>query len=120
MPVRRDLGSVHAPDAENKLCAVRSWIAGNMRKLASLYDRRPLQISGPHDIVSGNGLSFFLGKRSGAQHRYANKQRARVDQGVVFHGSLRNEEWCVNDNARQLVAASELGVIDLNLPCARI
>jgi hypothetical protein len=88
MPVRWDFGSIHAPDTDNKRSAIRSWVTGNRRKLAPFYNRRPLQVSSAHDVVSGPSRSFVLAERSGTRHCRAREQRAGVGQTILFHEFL--------------------------------
>src|SRR5438445_631342 len=48
MPMRRNLGSVNAPEAHHERRSFGAWVAGHRRKVAALDDRRPLQITEVH------------------------------------------------------------------------
>src|SRR6266704_1105458 len=94
MPVRRDLGSVDAPEAHDEWGPLDAGIASHRRKIAALYDRCPLQIAEMHNF-GRCGAVFFLFQLSSA--RKIGPELAKRYSFSCAAGNI--SQFCVADRA---------------------
>src|SRR5260370_31002176 len=88
MPMRRDLGSVDAPEAHYEWGPLDAGIACHRRKIAALYDRRPLQIAEMHNFGRCAAVFFLLAINRRRKRGRAHQRDTHTSHSKSFHQTL--------------------------------
>src|SRR5882672_11776511 len=85
MPMCRNLGSISAPKAHHEWRPFGAWVASHRGKLASLKDRRPLQIAEVHNLGRCGALFFLLAVNPCCNYRKAEQRGIYTRHQFLFH-----------------------------------
>src|SRR6266851_5790621 len=88
MPMRRNLGSVSAPEPHHERRSFGAWVAGHRRKIASLQDRRPLQIAEVHNLGRRGAVFFLLAVNRRRKHGRTCQRDTHSSHSNLFHATL--------------------------------
>src|SRR5712672_317153 len=96
MPMRRNFRSIRATYAQYELRPVRAGVASHGCQIASLDDRRPLQIAEVHDFGWRRAFFLFLAANSDSNYQEPDERCARYYRSIFLHLYLlrRNGATC--------------------------
>src|SRR5882757_6259812 len=84
MPMRRNFGSVNAPETHHEWRSFSAWVAGHGRKIASLKDRRPFQIAEVHNFGRRGAVFFLLAVNCRRKHGRTDQRDAHTSRSKLF------------------------------------
>src|SRR6266699_844348 len=92
MPMRRDLGSINAPEAHHERRSFGAWVAGHRRKIASLNDWRPLQIAEVHNFGWRGAVFFLLAVNRRRERGHTDQRDTNTSHSNLFHPTLLRQK----------------------------
>src|ERR1700680_1938943 len=109
MPMRRDLGSINAPEAHHEWRTLGAWVAGHRRKIASLYDRRPLQVAEAHDLGCRGAVFFLLAVNRRRERGHSDQRDTNTSHSNLFHPTLLCQKDRGPELAKKILFPSTVG-----------
>src|SRR6266513_1015236 len=92
MPMRRDLGSINAPETHHERRSLGAWVAGHRRNIATLNDRRPLQIAEVHNFGWRGAVFFLLAVNCRREPSHTDQRDTNTSHSNLFHATLLRQK----------------------------